>query len=129
MTWHVIRAGPIGTSAEAIWHSRTGELTGDPAIVDRARRMNCVIARLGRGPRPIDWHDGATAVPAVLDAAGSVYGGPVDHYAIPEEGDPIFAAPALVGARRSEPRGGPLSPQPAVADPHPVCVESRSIDT
>jgi hypothetical protein len=96
MTRHVIRAGPIGTSAEAVWHSRTGELTGDQAIVDRAKRMDCVVTQSERGPRPIDWHDGATAVPAVLDAAGSIYGGPVDHYVIPEEGDPIFAGSDLV---------------------------------
>ena len=96
MTRHVIRAGPIGTSAEAVWHSQTGELTGDQAIVHRAKRMDCVVTQSDRGPRPIDWHDGATAVPAVLDAAGSVYGGPVDHYVIPEEGDPIFVGSDLV---------------------------------
>jgi len=101
MTRHVIRAGPIGTSAEAIWHSRTGELTGDQAIVDRAMRMDRVITRLGRSPRPIDWHDGTTAVPAVLDAAGSVYGGPVDHFAYPDEGEPIFADSDLGDADRT----------------------------
>ncbi len=88
MTLHIIRAGSIGGSAEAIWHSRTGELTGDPTIVDRARSMGDVIIHIEDGPEPIDWHDEAMAVPAVMDAAESIYGSPVDHFAYPEDGDP-----------------------------------------
>jgi len=90
MTLHIIRAGQIGASAEAVWNSRTGQLSGDPTIVDRAKRMGQVTTRIKDGPEPIDWHDEATAVAAVIDAAGSVYGRPVDHFAFPEEGDPVW---------------------------------------
>lgn len=90
MTLHIIRAGQIGASAEAVWNSRTGQLSGDPMIVDRAKRMEWVVTRIKDGPELIDWHDEATAVAAVIDAAGSAYGRPVDHFAFPEEGDPIW---------------------------------------
>jgi hypothetical protein len=67
-------------------------------IVQRAKRMDRVttrikdrvVTRIKDAPEPIDWHDEATAVAAVIDAAGSVYGRPVDHFAFPEEGDPIW---------------------------------------
>jgi hypothetical protein len=90
MTLHIIRAGAIGASAQAVWNSRTGQLSGDPTIVHRAKRMKRVFPRFKDGTEPIDWTDESTAIAAVIDAAGSVYGRPVDHFAFPEEGDRIW---------------------------------------
>jgi hypothetical protein len=93
MTVHIIRAGAIGVSAEVVWYSRTGQLTGDPMVVQRAKRMQQWTGPLPGDVAPIDWEDETIAVAAVLEAASSVYGTPVDHFAYPEEGDPILAAP------------------------------------
>lgn len=92
---HVVAAGPEGTKHPATWSSKTGQLSGDPIIVNRAKRMETVTTHAEDGEVPIDWKDAKTAVPALIDAAQWVYGKPVLHVQFPETGGHAQPRPSV----------------------------------
>jgi hypothetical protein len=82
---HIVYVG----NQSACWSDRTGELVGDPEIIDAAKAIEVVLGHIEWGPQPVSWAPGSvTATPALVEGARSVFWAQPKLFAIPEAGDP-----------------------------------------
>lgn len=73
---YVVTAGPVDDRHSAVW-SADGGLEGDEEILGYAGDITEVHTHPEDPPVPVDWTDGNTAVPALVEAAQEAWGQPV----------------------------------------------------
>jgi hypothetical protein len=101
MARFVIVAGPgIGTGWVE-WDSDTHGVSGDDIIVEAALGTEWVSVYPEQAPRKVKWDNKLTATIALLNAAQTIYGLPVEMYEFPDDPDqcggmapPIVVRPA-----------------------------------